>query len=179
MKLANLFLITALVGVVAAIGCSEDSNGTAGTGGSGTAGTGGSGGTGGGAADPCTGGKCTPGSTAKADCEDLVEGCEAAGAGGAGGASIPPESCGAIGFGAFCSEGGGGTGGSGGTGGTGGSGGDLGCNVLGCQSDDDLKAKCEAAVEACFIHCAIDDPDECQEDECLAIGLLICNVTGG
>jgi hypothetical protein len=164
-------MIALLAGTLGAFGCSDDKNGTGGTGG-----------TGGGAAEPCTGGKCTPGSTAKADCEDLVEGCEAAGAGGAGGAggaSIPPESCGAIGFGAFCSEGGGGTGGSGGTGGTGGSGGDLGCNVLGCVDNGDLKAKCEAAVEACFIHCAIDDPDECQEDECLAIGLLICNVTGG
>ena len=106
----------------------------------------------------------------------MVEACEAAGAGGAGGAPIPPESCGTIGFAAFCSGGGGGTGG---TGGTGGSGGDLGCDVLACETDGELKAKCEAAVQACFSHCATDDPDECQEDECLGIGLLICNVTEG
>ena len=44
MKLANMFLITALVGVLSAIGCDSSGGGTAGSGGSGTAGTGGSGG---------------------------------------------------------------------------------------------------------------------------------------
>ena len=43
MKIANLFLITALVGALAVIGCDSDTNGSAGSGGSGTAGTGGGG----------------------------------------------------------------------------------------------------------------------------------------
>ena len=47
MKLANLFLITALVGVLGAIGGSDDTTGDGGNGGSGTAGTGGTAGPGG------------------------------------------------------------------------------------------------------------------------------------
>jgi hypothetical protein len=45
------------------------------------------------------------------------------------------------------------------------------------MADAELRAKCEEAVQWCFVYCATDDG--CQEDECLALGLLICNVTGG
>jgi hypothetical protein len=87
---------------------------------------------------------------------------------------IPEATCDLIGNQVFCEEGAGGNGGNGGTGGVPA---DLGCNVLGCMADAELRAKCEEAVQWCFVYCATDDG--CQEDECLALGLLICNVTGG
>ena len=175
MKLANLFLITALVGVLSAIGCSEDTNGTAGTGGDGTGGTAGSGTAGtGGATDPCTGGLCDAPepNEAKAFCIVIIDECNDT-------VEIDPpptqEECDVLGNAAACTEG---AGGAGGGGGAGGAGGDLGCDVLACMTDDALKARCEEAVEKCFIYCATDDPNECQEDECLGLGLLICNLTG-
>ena len=48
---------------------------------------------------------------------------------------------------------------------------------LACETDEELKAQCEEAVEKCFVYCATDEG--CQEDECLALGLLICNVEEG
>ena len=136
------------------LGCSSDN------------GTGGSGGT-----DPCTGPLCDA-SEPKAFCVAIIEECNAT-------VEIDPpptpEQCDVLGNAAACQEGS--TGGTGGTGGAGGGGGDLGCNVLACVDDGDLKAKCEAAWDACLIYCAAEE--DCQEDECAALGLLICNLSEG
>jgi hypothetical protein len=166
MKIANLFLITALVGVVAAIGCSEDSNGTAGTGGSGTAGTGGSGG-----ADACTGGQCAD-ADVKARCEEGVEYCKSLGAGGAGGAGGAPteEQCDAAG-GAFCNI-------DTGAGGEGGGGGNPGncdwtvdevCNVDTCDEDDQVDA-CKSRFEDCLLGDDRPSGNFCEKCAVAAIG---------
>lgn len=162
MKMSKLFVIALLTGTLAVIGCSSDPapEGNGGSGGSGT------GGTGGGAADPCTGPLCDA-PEPEAFCLAIIEECNAT-------VEIDPpptpEQCDVLGNAAACQEGS-----TGGTGGAGGAGGDVGCNVLACTTDDELKARCEAAVDACFIYCAADE--ECQEDECLGLGLLICNLT--
>ena len=146
------FMCVLALGVM---GCSE----TAGTGGDG--GVGGTAGSGGTVTDACTGGECTAGSDAKANCETALDLCiNPPGAGGAGGngISFTPEECKNIVEGVFCA------------------GGDLGCNVLGCAVDEALKAQCEEAVQWCLYYCAIDP--ECQEDQCLALVVLICKVAG-
>ena len=155
MKLANLFLITALVGVVAAIGCSEDSNG----------GNGG-GGTGGSTDDACVGPLCDADDDAKAACNAMIAECNATQE-----ADLTEEQCDEIGNATFCTEG---EGGNGGNGGGGGAGGDLGCSILACETDDALKEKCEAAVQFCIDWCTVDP--ECQADECAGLNVLICNV---
>jgi hypothetical protein len=170
MKLSKLFVIALLAGTLGAFGCSDDppSNGNGGSGGDGAAGTGGSGGgtagTGGSGDGACVGPLCDQ-PTAKEACNELIGECNTAVQ-----VDIPEETCDLIGNQVFCEEG------AGGNGGTGGVPADLGCNVLGCVDDGDLKAKCEEAVQWCFVYCETDEG--CQEDECLALGLLICNVTG-
>ena len=172
MKLANLFLITALVGVVAAIGCSDDppANGTGGSGG-----TAGSGGTGGGAADPCTGGLCDSDTQVKTNCQELIAACnDFEGAGGQGGAVDPTDQeCDAIGT-AYCTS----TGGAGGAGGEGGAGGAtpvLGCDEGKCTPGSDAQQLCEDFFRACIVVCE-GTANPCGEDECLGIGLLWCNI---
>ena len=157
MKLRNLFVIALLAGTLGVFGCSDDPPPQNGNGGSG--GTAGSGGT-----DACVGPLCEA-EASKAACNVFIVECNET-------VEIDPtpEQCDAWGNAIFCL---GGTGGSGGGGGAGGAGGEL-CNILGCAEDADLKAKCEAAVAWCVAYCA--DDAECQEDECLGLDLLICNV---
>ena len=181
MKLSRLFVIAMLVGTVGAFGCSDDDGGTGGTAGTGggaggtggTAGTGGGAGGTGGSTDACVGPLCDA-SEPKAACNAMIEECNATAE-----VDLTPEQCDEVGNAVFCTEGAGGTGGNGGNGGTaggGGTGGDLGCDVLACEADTALKEQCEDAVRWCFAYC---ETEECQEDECLALGLLICNVQEG
>jgi hypothetical protein len=162
MNLSKLFVIALLAGTLGVFGCSEDDNG--GTGGTGTGGTGG---TGGSTTDPCTGPLCDA-PEPKAFCVAIIEECNDTVE-----VDLTPAECDVLGNAAACQEGS--TGGTGGTGGAGGGGADVGCNVLGCMTDPALKAKCEAAWDACLIYCAAEE--DCQEDECAALGLLICNLT--
>jgi hypothetical protein len=157
-------MIALLAGTLGAFGCDSDpANGNGGTGGNGNGGSGGNG------TDACTGPLCDAAAPKEA-CNELIGECNTAVQ-----VDIPEETCDLIGNQVFCEEGAGGNGGNGGNGGTGGVPADLGCNVLGCVEDGDLKAQCEEAVQWCFDYCK--DDDGCQEDECLALGLLICNVT--
>ncbi len=183
MKLTNLFLITALIGVVAAIGCSSDpaENGNGGSGGNGTAGTGGNGGgTGGsGGADPCTGGECENDQARKDACGIGIEYCNSLGAGGAGGAGGAPteQQCDAVGT-AICNvdTGAGGSGGSGGSGGDGGAGGNPGdCDWTAVE----ICAVCEivegiADCEEEFAACILGDLSGNECEKCAAAALLDC-----
>jgi hypothetical protein len=175
MNVSRLFVIAMLVGTVGVFGCSDDENGTGGTGG-GTGGTGGgTGGTGGGGTggtdDACVGPLCNQPAPKEA-CNELIGECNTAVQ-----LDIPEETCDLIGNQVFCEEGAGGNGGNGGNGGSGDPDPEVICDVLGCQTDGTLKAKCEVAVQFCIDYCLEDEG--CQEDECAALGLLICNVTGG
>jgi hypothetical protein len=176
MKLTNLFLITALIGVVAAIGCSSDpaENGNGGSGGNGTAGTGGNGGgTGGsGGADPCTGGECENDQARKDACGIGIEYCNSLGAGGeggSGGAVDPtPEQCGAVGT-AICNV-------DTGAGGNGGAGG----NPGGCDwTALEICALCELSggIQDCeneFVACLLLDLGGNECEKCSGAALLEC-----
>ena len=176
MKLANLFLITALVGTVAAIGCSEDTTNPGGSGG--TAGTGGTAGSGGGTAGTggsgidlgCDEGNCTAGSEAKMDCETLTAACIAD-------EIANEEECIAAGNLIFCGgDGAGGNGGNGGNGGTGGSGGapdpDAVCDEGACAEPGEVQDQCKAVLDACLIA----EPEE-NWDECvIGVQLIICKI---
>ena len=137
MKLANLFLITALVSVLAAIGCSEDSQPANGNGGSG--GTGGGGGT-----DPCTGDFCDDSSAPnKEACEEVIALC-----------NTDPEldfttaECQAFGK-KLCPLDPSGTGGTGGGGGTGGTPSGGNCDYGDCENEPN-KSTCETLVGICM-----------------------------
>lgn len=170
MKLGNLFLITALVGVVAAIGCTTESGNGNGNGGSGGA-----------AADACTSGDCADSSSdVQGVCGRVKDYCNSddcctlPGTGGTGGTTtINPDSdtCDDVGqIACILGEGGtggtggtagtGGTGGGGGTGGTGGTGGGGGtgatCDMwtgeqvcTNCDSND-LEPTCVEAFDFCL-----------------------------
>jgi hypothetical protein len=177
MKLANLFLITGLVAVMAAIGCSDDppSNGTGGSGGNGTGGSGGT------VTDTCTGGFCGDPSEAKTACGLALEYCKSddccPGAGGAGGAVDPTdEQCNALGP-KICMIDFGGTGGTGGTGGAGGTGGD-GTGGTGGTTAAEVCADCEnqddiPLCEAGYDRCTLTTPTE---GECAVGALLLCEI---
>ncbi len=78
MKLGKFFLMSALVGVVAVIGCGDDGGGTAGSGGTtGSGGSAGEGGTGGDPFDPvlCNREACVENETLRGECEDELELC--------------------------------------------------------------------------------------------------------
>ena len=175
MKLSKLFMIALLAGTLGVLGCdtAESTGNDAGTGGAGGAGgTGGTGGTGGGGGtggttDACVGPLCTE-PVPKEACNELIGECN-----NAVQVEIPPESCDAWGNEVFCEEGAGGTGGGGGAGG---GGGDPDCNVGACQDDETLSQQCDDAVEWCVAFCG--NQANCQQEDCLALGLLICNVEG-
>jgi hypothetical protein len=176
MKLSKLFMMALLAGTLGAFGCSDDNGGTGGTGTGGTGGTGtggsggsGTGGSGGSTADPCTGPLCDDVARKEA-CDELIGECNLAVQ-----VDIPPDTCDLIGNEVLCEEGAGGGGGTGGGGGA--AGGEFGCDRGGCELDDTLKAQCEEAVKVCLVYC--EGEDLCAEDECLALGLLICNVEEG
>jgi hypothetical protein len=158
MKLANLFLITALVGVVAAIGCSDDpppSNGNGGTGGSGTAGSGG----GGGSIDVgCDEGRCVDDAEAT-KCKDGIAACIV----------VEPANeaeCVAAGNLIFCDDSG-----AGGTGGTGGTGGapvpSEVCDVGLCAEAGPARTECEEILALCVEYVL-----EAQWDECAGAARL-------
>ena len=161
MKLANLFLITGLVSVLAAIGCASDpqpQNGGGGSGGNGTT-------------DPCTGGQCAD-QTVKERCEEGVAYCKSLGAGGAGGAGGAPteQQCDAAGSG-FCNidTGAGGEGGSGGTPGNCDFTVEQVCNVNTCDADD--------RVDACtsrFENCLANPPDGNFCEKCAVAAIETC-----
>jgi len=125
MKLANPFLITALVSVLAAIGCSDDpapQNGT--------------GGTGGGGADPCTGDFCDL-PEPKAACEAAINFCNTDPE-----VDLTPEECDAAGS-KFCQID------FSGTGGTGGSTPAGNCDYGDCAEPGTERDACENAVRIC------------------------------
>jgi len=170
MKLANLFLITALVGVVAAIGCSDDppSNGNGGSGG-----TAGSGGTGGNGADVCTGGLCET-ADVRIDCDTARAACKADTT-----IDMTDAECDAAATEFYCNVGDPGTGGTGGDGGggTGGTGvSDIaGCNESLCATDPARQAACEEFWPLCVAFCN-SEGEACGEDECAGFALVfICN----
>ena len=176
MKLANLFLITALVGVLGAIGCSTDSgNGNGGAGGDGgSVGNGGNGGGGGMAA--CTGGECASDDARKASCEAAIAYCNSLGAGGGGGAGGAPTEaqCDALGNKICDIETG--TGGAGGDGGTGGTPG-------GCDwTAEELCAECDNAsasadCESFFGNCLENPPSGGEDcDKCAFLALSECGI---
>jgi len=159
MKLANLFLITALVGVLGAIGCSTDSgNGNGGTGGDGAAGTGGNG------VDVCKEGVCANEATAEERCRMFLTACDAG--------EALPETCAAGGL-IICGEfdGAGGTGGGGGTGGAGGAPDpDVVCMGGVCANDDDLEQLCKDAIALCLANNPAENAEEC----IIGLSKLIC-----
>lgn len=153
MKLANLFLITALVGVLGAIGCSDDTEGPGGAGGNG--GSAGSGGT-----EPCTGGLCEV-ADVKIDCEAAIVTCNADAE-----LNLTPAQCDAFATEFYCNTGAGGAGGASGI---------PGCNESLCATDAERRALCEEFVPACIEFCE-GSAEACGEDECLGFALVfICN----
>jgi hypothetical protein len=182
MKLANLFLITALVSVLGAIGCTTDSgngNGNGGTGGDGAAGNGG---TGGAAADACTSGECeTSGTDVQTACGAVKDFCNdpaccnVPGTGGTGGTMMidPSEAdCDDVGQ-LVCILGAGGTGGTGGTGGAGATCDDFNAQeVCSLCTVDNLKPACEDA----FANCLVADPggNVCEKCAVFALGESEC-----